>query len=120
MIRLDRLNAIPGSAKSSLPADTTALPRLVFAHSPKDGYTAVPSPIRFPPGRPALVAFAAWAAHAGRYRLAAGPDPRAVGHLEARVVLDAAEVRVQVPIHGLTVQEAIDLVDAARKEGPRG
>lgn len=114
---LDQLNAVPGSANSVLYGETAELPRLAFEHSRKGGFTAFPSPIRFAPGRSSLLAFAAWASLAGRYQLApARRDKRAVGEFECVVYLAGIEVRVWVPVHGMTVKAAIALVDEARRK----
>lgn len=114
---LDQLNAVPGSANSVLRNETASLPRLTFERSRRGGFTAFPSPIRFAPGRSSLVAFAAWANQAGHYQLApAERDKRAVAEFECRLPLSGVDVRVWVPLHGMTVQAGIDLIDATRQK----
>ncbi|THV40583.1 hypothetical protein [Glycomyces buryatensis] len=114
---LDRLNAVPGSANSVLYGEAAQMPRLVFGHTRAGGFNALPSPIRFAPGPESLVAFAAWANMAGHYQLApAERDTHAAGEFECRVYLAGTEVRVWVPLYGMSVQTAIDVVDAARRK----
>src|SRR5688500_16235729 len=104
---LDQLNAVPGSMNSVLCGEAAAMPRLVFEHKKKVGFTALPSPIMFAPGRAALVAFAAWVNQAGRYQVTpAARDKRAAAEFECRVILAGVEVRVWVPVHGMTIQAA--------------
>lgn len=118
---LDQLNAVPGSANSVLYGEVAALPRLAFEHSRKGGFTAFPSPFRFAPGRSALAAFAAWANVAGHYQLApATRDKRAAAEFECVVNIANVEVRVWVPLHGMTVQTGIDLIDNTRRVSARG
>ncbi|MEV3938716.1 hypothetical protein AB0K52_22425 [Glycomyces sp. NPDC049804] len=111
MRQLDRLNAVPGTPSSALQGAFATLPRLVFEYSRATGFSAMPTPLRFPLGKRSLQAFAAWAKAAGHYQLVPGPDPRRNGNFECRVFIDSTEVRVWVPIDGMTVQAAINCVD---------
>jgi hypothetical protein len=114
---LDQLNAVPGSANSVLYGEVAQMPRLAFEHSRASGFTAFPSPLRFAPGRSALTAFAAWARLADHYQLApATRDKRAVAEFECRIQLAGIEARVWVPLHNMTIQAAIELVDDARRK----
>lgn len=117
---LDQLNAVPGSLNSVLYGPVAELPRLMFSHNKGDGYTAVPTPMRYPAGSKALVAFAAWANLAGRFEVGPARDRKSTAVLQCEVILAGTPVRVLVPVTGLSVQAAIDLVDSARMESARG
>lgn len=115
MRQLDRLNAVPGSPGSVLHGRLAAMPRLVFDYSRRRGFTAVPTPLRFPPGPKAVAAFAAWARLAGHYQLTPARDKRSLAELECHVLVNGTEVRVWVPVTGISIQAAIDVVDRARE-----
>ncbi|WP_199043162.1 hypothetical protein [Glycomyces salinus] len=120
MKRLRELNAVPGTPASALHGRLADLPRLVFDHSRRAGFTALPSPILFPPGPKALAAFAAWAAEASRFEVGPARDKRLVGALRCEVLVEDTPVRVWVPITGMSVQAATALVDRAMRSEPVG